>query len=74
MGIIEPSISLYCSPVVFVKKSDNSWRLCIDFRALNDITVFDSKPMPKIRDNNIPKYKISHNVKRKTTKKFQRLS
>ena len=46
MGVIEPSTSPYCSPVVFVKKQDNSWRLCIDFRALNDITVYDSEPMP----------------------------
>ena len=46
LGIIEPSTSPYCSPVVFVRKHDNSWRLCIDFRALNDITVFDSEPMP----------------------------
>ena len=46
LGIIEPSTSPYCSPVVMVKKEDNTWRLCIDFRALNDVTLFDAEPMP----------------------------
>ncbi|XP_066983820.1 uncharacterized protein [Macrobrachium rosenbergii] len=46
MGIVEPSKSAYCSPVIFVKKEDKSWRLCIDFRKLNDITLFDCEPMP----------------------------
>ena len=48
MGIIERSVSPYCSPVVLVKKSDGSWRFCIDFRGLNDITVFDCEPMPMV--------------------------
>ena len=46
MGIIEPSDSPYCSPVVLVNKSNNALRLCIDFRAINDITEFDAEPMP----------------------------
>ena len=46
LGIIEPSTSPYCSPVVMVRKEDKTWRLCIDFRALNDVTLFDAEPMP----------------------------
>ncbi|XP_063587863.1 uncharacterized protein LOC134765248 [Penaeus indicus] len=48
LGIIEPSDSPYCSPVVLVKKSDNTWRFCVDFRALNDVSLFDSEPMPTL--------------------------
>jgi hypothetical protein len=51
MGIIEPSSSPYCSPAIMVRKSDHSYRLCIDFRKLNDITVFDAEPMPTIDED-----------------------
>ena len=51
MGIIEPSTSSYCSPVVLVKKPDDKWRFCMDFRCLNDITVFDCEPMPTTEDS-----------------------
>ncbi|XP_047488137.1 uncharacterized protein LOC125038640 [Penaeus chinensis] len=46
MNIIEPSTSPYCSPVVMVKKSDGTWRVCIDYRRLNDTSEFDAEPMP----------------------------
>lgn len=48
LRVIEPSDSPYCSPVVLVKKSDNTWRFCVDFRALNDVSLFDSEPMPTL--------------------------
>ena len=44
MSIIEPCDSPYASPVVIVKKSDNTNRVCIDYRKINRITVFDSEP------------------------------
>lgn len=39
LGIIEPSTSPFNSPVVLARKKDGSYRLCLDFRALNDYTV-----------------------------------
>ena len=46
MDIIEPSESPYASSIVVAKKSDGSNRICIDFRKLNKVTVFDAEPMP----------------------------
>ena len=48
LGVIERSESPYCSPVIIVKKKDNTTRFCIDFRVLNKITVFDAEPMPSM--------------------------
>lgn len=50
-NIIRESESEYASPVLLVKKRDGSDRLCVDFRALNRITVKDRYPLPLIDDH-----------------------
>ena len=47
-GLIRPSKSPYAAPVIFVKKSDGTMRMCIDYRALNKITVKNKYPLPRI--------------------------
>ena len=41
MGIVERSEAPYASPLVLVKKPDDSYRVCVNFKDLNKITVFD---------------------------------
>lgn len=49
-GIIRPSSSKYASATVLVKKKDDSIRLCIDYRPLNEIIVRPKFPLPLIDD------------------------
>ncbi|TMC24502.1 MAG: hypothetical protein E6J34_00380, partial [Chloroflexi bacterium] len=49
-GSIEPSVSPYGAPVIFVKKKSGELRMCIDYRALNKITIKNRFPIPLIDD------------------------
>ena len=47
-GWIRPSTSAFGAPVVFAKKADGTLRFCLDYRALNNITIKNRYPLPKI--------------------------
>ena len=49
-GFIRASSSSCALPILFVKKKDGSLRLCVDYRALNDITIKDRYPLPRIEE------------------------
>jgi hypothetical protein len=49
-GVIVPSSSPCGSPIVLVPKKDGTWRMCVDFKALNKITVKNRYPLPRIDD------------------------
>jgi hypothetical protein len=49
-GYIRPSSSPWGAPVLFVQNNDDSQRMCVDYRSLNDVTIKNKYPLPHIED------------------------
>ena len=49
-GFVRPNISPWGAPVLFVKKKDDSMRLCVDYRELNKVTIKNKYTLPRIED------------------------
>ena len=49
-GYIRPSTSPWAAPVLFVEKKDGTRRMCIDYRALNEVTIKNKYPLSRIED------------------------
>lgn len=50
LGFTRPSFSPWGAPVLFVKKKDRSFRLCVDYKKLNKVTIKNNYPLPRIDD------------------------
>jgi hypothetical protein len=49
-GFIRPSASPWGAPVIFVDKKDGTHRMCVDYRSLNEVTIKNKYPLPRIDD------------------------
>jgi hypothetical protein len=49
-GFIWPSSSLWGAPMIFVSKKDDTQRLCVDYHVLNEVTIKNKYPLPRIDD------------------------
>ena len=49
-GFVRPSSSPWGAPVIFVAKNDGTQRMCVDYRSLNEVTIKNKYPLPRIDD------------------------
>ena len=49
-GFIQPSVSPWGAPILFVKNKDSTLRMCIDYQQINKVTVKNKYPLPRIED------------------------
>nr|GEY12445.1 putative reverse transcriptase domain-containing protein [Tanacetum cinerariifolium] len=65
-GFIRPTSSPWRAPVLYVKKKDGSFRICIDYRELNKLTIKNRYPFPRIDDlfNQLQGWRVNSGYKR----------
>jgi hypothetical protein len=49
-GYIKPNTSPWAAPMLFVEKKDGTKRMCIDYKSLNEVTIKNKYPLPRIED------------------------
>jgi hypothetical protein len=49
-GFIHPSSSPWGAPVLFMEKKDRTQRMCVDYQSLNEVTIKNKYPLPRIKD------------------------